>query len=172
MDDRGGGGRREPEWLTLGEAARYLGVAQSTMRTWSDSGRVPVFCTPGRHRRYRRGDLDAFLARSGSGRAQRRGPLVLLVAGDDRVRELVRGALELEGYSIQEAGSAEQGMDAIEERKPDLILLDVLVPRLDGREMLRRLQERHGAGAIPVVMFSSPPDLQQLVDQTRVVAPA
>src|SRR5438874_9659684 len=51
----------EPDWLTLGQAAKYLGVAQSTIRKWSDQGRVPAFYTPGGHRRYRRGDLDKFL---------------------------------------------------------------------------------------------------------------
>src|SRR5439155_935021 len=56
---------REPEWLTLGQAAKYLGVAQSTIRKWSDVGRVPAFYTPGGHRRYRRSDLDLFLERSG-----------------------------------------------------------------------------------------------------------
>ena len=54
----------EPDWLTLGQAAKYLGVAQSTIRKWSDQGRVPAFYTPGGHRRYRRGDLETFLERS------------------------------------------------------------------------------------------------------------
>src|ERR687898_892 len=57
----------QPEWLTLGQAAKYLGVAQSTMRKWSDLGRVSAFYTPGGHRRYRRSDLDQFLHRSGPG---------------------------------------------------------------------------------------------------------
>jgi excisionase family DNA binding protein len=48
----------DPDWLTLGQAAKYLGVAQSTIRKWSDQGRVPAFYTPGGHRRYRRADLD------------------------------------------------------------------------------------------------------------------
>ena len=51
----------QPEWLTLGQAAKYVGVAQSTMRKWSDLGRVSAFYTPGGHRRYRRADLDQFL---------------------------------------------------------------------------------------------------------------
>ncbi len=55
----------EPEWLTLGQAARYLGVAQSTIRKWSDSGRVRAFYTPGGHRRFRRTDLEAFVETSG-----------------------------------------------------------------------------------------------------------
>src|SRR5438067_1480372 len=68
----------DTEWLTLGQAAKYLGVAQSTIRKWSDLGRVPAFYTPGGHRRYRRTDLDAFLERSGPGKPAR-GPLVLFV---------------------------------------------------------------------------------------------
>src|ERR1700759_1450528 len=100
--------RREPEWLTLGQAARFLGVAQSTIRKWSDQGRVPAFYTPGGHRRFRRGDLETFLARSGPGR-QQGGPSVLLVDDDQRMRDLVRLQLEREGYAGQEAARAGEG---------------------------------------------------------------
>jgi len=56
--------RDDSEWLTLGQAARFLGVAESTIRKWSDQAKVPAFYTPGRHRRFRRSDLEAFLERS------------------------------------------------------------------------------------------------------------
>lgn len=148
---------RDSDWLTLGQAARFLGVAQSTIRKWSDQGRVPAFYTPGRHRRFRRSDLEAFLARSGPGQ-QQAGPTVLLVDDDDRMRELVRLQLEREGYDVQEAASADEGLASIESRKPELVLLDVMMPHVDGWEMLRRIQERHGAGAIPVLMFSGQVD--------------
>jgi excisionase family DNA binding protein len=184
--------RDESEWLTLGQAARFLGVAQSTIRKWSDQGRVPAFYTPGGHRRYRRADLESFLDRSGPGGRQKEGPLVLLVDDDDKARELVRVNLEFEGYTVREAASAEEGMSAIAEAKPDLVLLDVMMPHVDGWEMLRRIQEQYGAGAIPVVMFSGkvdeqaqaqaasrgaqafvgkPFDLQQLIDQTKQLVP-
>src|SRR6266852_3836691 len=91
----------EPDWLTLGQAARFLGVAQSTIRKWSDQGRVPAFYTPGGHRRYRRADLERFLERSGPSSAGRAGPLILLVDDDERVRELVRVNLEFEGYVVR-----------------------------------------------------------------------
>src|SRR6266536_445857 len=91
------GRSNESEWLTLGQAARFLGVAQSTIRKWSDQGRVPAFYTPGGHRRYRRADLERFLERSGPGGASRGGPLILLVDDDESVRELVRINLEIEG---------------------------------------------------------------------------
>src|SRR5256714_988642 len=144
----------EPDWLTLGQAAKYLGVAQSTIRKWSDQGRVPAFYTPGGHRRSRRADLESFLNRSGPGGAAQQGPLVLIVDDDPRVREYVRVNLEMEGYAVREASSAEEGLAVLEEVSPDLVLLDVMMPEVDGWEMLRRLQERHGVGAIPVVMFS------------------
>jgi excisionase family DNA binding protein len=182
----------EPDWLTLGQAAKYLGVAQSTIRKWSDQGRVPAFYTPGGHRRYRRGDLDAFLERSGPGGSAGAGPVVLIVDDDERLREYVRVNLEMEGYAVREAGNAEEGLSVLEEATPDLVLLDVMMPEVDGWEMLRRVQERHGVGSIPVIMFSGkteeqtegeaaargaqgfigkPFNPQQLIDQTKQLLP-
>ena len=154
----------EPDWLTLGQAAKYLGMAQSTIRKWSDNGRLAAFYTPGGHRRYRRGDLDHFLERGGSA-APRRGEgrrLILIVDDDDRLREFVRVNLEMEGYAVREAANAEEGLKALEDEPPDLILLDVMMPQVDGWEMLQRVQERHGVGAIPVIMFSGKVDEQSL----------
>ncbi|MFY9579626.1 MAG: response regulator [Gaiellaceae bacterium] len=182
----------DTDWLTLGQAAKYLGVAQSTIRKWSDQGRVPAFYTPGGHRRYRRSDLDGFLERSGPGKPAR-GPLVLVVDDDPQVREVVRVNLEMEGYTVREAGNAEEGLAAVEDDAPDLILLDVMMPQVDGWEMLRRVQEQHGIGSIPVVMFSGqlestaqreaeergaqgfvgkPFDLRALIEQTKQIVPA
>jgi len=185
----------EPDWLTLGQAAKYLGVAQSTIRKWSDHGRVPAFYTPGGHRRYRRGDLDAFLARSGpggGGGGSGAGPMVLIVDDDAKMREYVRVNLEMEGYAVREAGSADEGLAVLDESTPDLVLLDVMMPEVDGWEMLQRVQERHGVGAIPVIMFSGkvdepvadeaasrgaqgfigkPFNPQELIDQTKRLLP-
>ena len=147
----------EPDWLTLGQAAKYLGVAQSTIRKWSDQGRVPAFYTPGGHRRYRRSDLEAFLERSGPGGRDQTGPRVLIVDDDEGTRAFVRASLELEGFEVSEAESGNVGLAALEQETPDLILLDVMMPQMDGWEMLRRVQEQHG-GAIPVVMFSGKVD--------------
>jgi excisionase family DNA binding protein len=162
---RAGGG--QPEWLTLGQAAKYLGVAQSTMRKWSDVGRVSAFYTPGGHRRYRRADLDQFLDRSGrAGPPSTSGPLVLIVDDDERLREYVRVNLEAEGYVVREASSADEGLAALDEESPDLILLDVMMPKVDGWEMLQRVQEKHGVGAIPVIMFSGKVDEQSAAEAT------
>jgi excisionase family DNA binding protein len=181
--------RDDSEWLTLGQAARFLGVAQSTIRKWSDQGRVPAFYTPGGHRRYRRRDLEAFLERSGPGRSS--GPLVLVVDDDARLREFIRVNLEMEGYSVAEAASGEDALSALEGQSPDLVLLDVVMPGIDGWQMLQRMQERHGS--IPVIMFSGkvdaasaadaasrgaqgfigkPFDPQQLIERAKALVPA
>jgi excisionase family DNA binding protein len=154
----------EPDWLTLGQAAKYLGMAQSTIRKWSDQGRLPAFYTPGGHRRYRRSDLDEFLERGGTfspRRAEGR-RLILIVDDDARLREFVRVNLEMEGYAVREAADATEGLAALEDEPPDLILLDVMMPQVDGWEMLRRVQERHGVGTIPVIMFSGKVDDEAL----------
>ena len=157
----------EPDWLTLGQAAKYIGVAQSTIRKWSDQGRVPAFYTPGGHRRYRRGDLDTFLERSGpSGSGSGSGPTVLIVDDDPKLREYIRVNLEMEGYSVKEAGSADEGLGVLDESTPDLVLLDVMMPEVDGWEMLRRVQERHGVGGIPVIMFSGKIDEKATAEAT------
>jgi DNA-binding response OmpR family regulator len=126
---------------------------------------VPFFKTPGGHRRYRRRDLDVFLERSGPGGVST-GPAVLIVDDDDRLREYVRVNLEMEGYAVREASSAEEGLSVLEEATPDLILLDVMMPHVDGWEMLQRVQERHGVGAIPVIMFSGKLDARSAAEAT------
>jgi excisionase family DNA binding protein len=163
MAETGGRARRQApgnganEWLTLGQAARYLGVAQSTIRKWSDQGRLSAFYTPGGHRRYRLRDLDAFVAGSAGGSSAARSrpaPLVLIVDDDPRIREFVRVNLEMDGFAVREAGSAAEGLEALEAEPPDLILLDVMMPQVDGWEMLQRVRERHGVDSIQVIMFS------------------
>ena len=167
MSEDEGRARRQPpgdggaDWLTLGQAARYLGVAQSTIRKWSDQGRLSAFYTPGGHRRYRLRDLEAFVAGSAGGATaprSRPAQLVLIVDDDPRIREFVRVNLEMDGFAVREAGSADEGLAALEDEPPDLILLDVMMPKVDGWEMLQRVRERHGVDSIQVIMFSGQVD--------------
>src|SRR3712207_7500490 len=68
-------------WLTIHEACAYLGVDQSTLRRWSDAGKVPVFRTPGGHRRYAEADLRALV---GDGPRRQHRPKVSRQALTDR----------------------------------------------------------------------------------------
>ena len=81
---------------------------------------------------------------------------MLVVDDDARLREFIRVNLEMEGYAVREAASAEEALAAIEDQRARLVLLDVVMPGVDGWEMLQRMQERHGS--IPVIMFSGQVD--------------
>lgn len=76
------------DWLTLGEASRFLGVDESTLRSWADAGRVPTFRTPGGHRRFSRAALNGFLEQ-GRGGSERLADLI-----GPHADKLVPGALE------------------------------------------------------------------------------
>lgn len=54
-------GRADPQWLSLGDASRLLGVSTATVRRWADSGRLKPFTTPGGHRRFSRASLERLL---------------------------------------------------------------------------------------------------------------
>ena len=51
-----------PQWLTLKQASELLGIHNTTLRSWADRGAIPVFRTPGGHRRFNASDLRRFLA--------------------------------------------------------------------------------------------------------------
>jgi excisionase family DNA binding protein len=167
--------RDDIDWLTLGQAARYLGVAQGTIRKWADQSRVPAFYTPGGHRRFRRADLEAFLGLSGPPRRTKASPRVLLVVDDEQVRALVCEALQLEGYTVAEAGSIDAALVALDEVIPDLVLAKKAADGVDPSELQLRVDERYGLGVIPVLTFVCPSehdaDIEQLLAQARQLAP-
>lgn len=53
-----------PRWMSLGEVCRALEINEATLRQWADRGRLPVYRTPGGHRRFLREDVDALLSRN------------------------------------------------------------------------------------------------------------
>lgn len=67
-------------------------------------------------------------------------PLVLIVEDDVALREVFREALESNGYSTCIASNGVEGLERFEERVPNLILLDLIMPRMDGWEALERLR--------------------------------
>lgn len=82
--------------------------------------------------------------------------VTILVVDDVRIiRRLVRVNLELEGYSVIEAENGKDALDKVKEIKLDLILLDVIMPYLDGFQVLQRLRANAETRDVPVVMLTS-----------------
>ncbi|WP_458094461.1 response regulator [Roseomonas sp. WA12] len=86
-------------------------------------------------------------------------PQVLIVDDDPAIREVVRFALSRAGFETQEAADGAAGLAAARETRPDLIVLDVMLPEMDGTELCRALRASGGpAAAIPVLFLSSRDD--------------
>ena len=86
-------------------------------------------------------------------------PVVLIVEDDDSIREIVHRVLEDEGYTIQLAENGVRGMEQFYLTLPDLIVMDVKMPEMDGWEMLQRLREISGCPVIMLTVFGSTDDI-------------
>ncbi|HEU5072398.1 MAG TPA: adenylate/guanylate cyclase domain-containing protein [Verrucomicrobiae bacterium] len=80
---------------------------------------------------------------------------VLVVDDEEQNRMLLRDSLEAHGYEIAEAADGEQALQQIAERPPDVVLLDVMMPRMDGFEVCRRLKNNPATAGIPVLMVTA-----------------
>jgi two-component system, OmpR family, response regulator len=85
-----------------------------------------------------------------------RQPRVLVVDDEEHITELVSMGLGYNGFDVERAATGRAALDAIEKRKPDLIVLDVMLPDLDGFELTRRLRQSEGAGTrVPVIFLTA-----------------
>ncbi len=82
-------------------------------------------------------------------------PKILIVDDDPHIREVLRFALEKDGFSVREAVNGAQALERHAAERPDLIVLDILMPEMDGTEVCRRLRRDH---ATPIVFLSSRDD--------------
>jgi DNA-binding response OmpR family regulator len=80
---------------------------------------------------------------------------ILIVEDDKFLRELISRKLSGEGFEALEAVDGEEGIKKIKEGKPDLILLDLILPGIDGFEVLARLREDPEISSIPVIILSN-----------------
>jgi DNA-binding response OmpR family regulator len=80
----------------------------------------------------------------------------ILVTDDDRViQQLVQVNLELEGYEVDTAGDGEEALVKVGSFKPELIVLDIMMPRMDGREVCRRVKADPATRDIHIVFLSA-----------------
>jgi DNA-binding response OmpR family regulator len=80
---------------------------------------------------------------------------ILIIEDDKFLRELISMKLQKEGYTIVEAVDGEEGEKKIKEEKPDLVLLDLILPGIDGFEVLSRIKEDPTVSSIPVIILSN-----------------
>jgi two-component system response regulator RegX3 len=78
--------------------------------------------------------------------------VILLIEDEEAISEPLAAALGREGFEVLVAGTAARGIELFESRPPDLVLLDVMLPDGDGRDLLRRIRE---TSRVPVIMLTA-----------------
>ena len=83
------------------------------------------------------------------------GPTVLVVEDFEDNRFMMRRLLEMSGYRVVEAVNGEQAVEVAAEERPDLILMDLSLPKLDGLAATRRIRQSNGLADVPIVAVSA-----------------
>ena len=82
-------------------------------------------------------------------------PHVLVVDDEEDILELVRYNLSRNGFEVEGVGSGEEALQAVDRRRPDLVVLDLMLPGVDGLEVCRQLRQREATEDLPVVMLTA-----------------
>ena len=82
-------------------------------------------------------------------------PLVLIVEDNARNAKLLRDVLQAVGYRTIDTASAEEGLAVAQRQRPDLILMDIQLPGMDGKQALRALRSDPGTATIPVMAVTA-----------------
>jgi len=80
---------------------------------------------------------------------------ILIVEDDSFVLDIYQTKLSQEGYTVIEAKNGVEGMKILEKEKPDLILLDIVMPYMDGIEVLKKIKENKELNKIPVILLTN-----------------
>lgn len=85
---------------------------------------------------------------------------ILVIDDDPRITRMLKRALTFEGYSVETAGSGATGLESALQQEPDLVVLDILMPGIDGLEVCRRLR---AAGDTPILLLTAKDDIHDRV---------
>ena len=83
------------------------------------------------------------------------GKKILLVEDNPVNRRLAQFLLRSQGYEVREATTAQEAFDALKKERPDLIVMDIQLPGMDGLEVTRKIKEQQATADIPVVAVTS-----------------
>lgn len=84
-----------------------------------------------------------------------KGKHILLVEDDEFLAELYATKLNLEGFEVTLAVDGEKGLKAVKDQKPDLILLDIILPKMDGFEVLKTIKADKALKNIPIILLTN-----------------
>jgi CheY-like chemotaxis protein len=88
----------------------------------------------------------------------RKGAMVLLVDDEDQLRRVMRDLLQRQGYTVVEARDGAQALDEVDRHAPDIVILDLNLPGVDGYSVLSQLRSRHATRQLPIIVLTAKGD--------------
>jgi CheY-like chemotaxis protein len=82
-------------------------------------------------------------------------PVILTIDDDPAMREMLRRTLEKEGWNVREADNGQVGLEQVTAQRPDVILLDLMMPKMDGFAFVTALRQQEAWRAIPVLVVTA-----------------
>ena len=92
------------------------------------------------------------------------GRKILVVDDEQQLALAVKIRLQSRGYQVFTAGDGRQALESIEREHPDLVILDVLMPVMDGYSCLREINARFGRGKLPIIVLTARDRMKDLFD--------
>lgn len=82
-------------------------------------------------------------------------PLLLVVEDDEDIQKMIQAHLKLAGFDVVTAADGRDGLDKVTEKHPDLVILDIMLPNIDGWEVLLQLRDNRETQNIPIIMLTA-----------------
>ncbi len=143
------------KFYTTHEISKFCNVYPTTIINWIKDGILPAYTTPGGHRRIKREDILNLMKKNGMpipDELNKTGKDRVLVIDDDpKILKMIQTILLQEGLEVTTADSGFQAGLLISSWLPDIIVLDFLMPEMDGFEVCRRLKLNEGTKDIPII---------------------
>ncbi len=87
---------------------------------------------------------------------------ILIIEDESNLRKSIEEILTGEGYTVFGAGDGEEGLAMAKEKKPDMVLLDLILPKKDGFTVLKELRDDPSTGKIPVIVLSNLGEMEDI----------
>lgn len=94
---------------------------------------------------------------------------ILIVEDDEILAKMYLKKLEHEGFTVENAYSGEEGLKAVNKEKPDLILLDIMMPGIDGFAVVKQLKADDNTKNIPIIILTNLGTSQIFVDEAKML---
>jgi len=94
----------------------------------------------------------------------------MVVDDEQDMVDLIKTTLEAKGFGVQSAYNGQEAFNLLGEQKPDLIILDIFMPQMDGLEVLVRLRENPGTASIPVILLTTKMEYKDILEGYQIGA--